>query len=110
MPFDRNSDNAMFATIIARLDQQNEISEAYRKEVRVSLQNITEQVTATNGQVRDLRAWQAVAKEELAEHADAVLSLNGWRTTVKGRVAGIAMVVSGVVVIIGLVLQALLIK
>ncbi len=81
MSFDRDSHDAMFATILSRLEQQDRESASYRAEVRETLRYISDQVTKTNGRVRDLERW---------------------RDTTKGKVIGVAVVVSLVISLLGL--------
>jgi hypothetical protein len=79
--FDLAGNDAMFATIPSRLEQQERESAFCRAEVRDTLRYISEQVTETNGRLRDLERW---------------------RDTTKGKVVGVSVANSLVITLLGL--------
>ena len=57
--YNSSSPDAMFASILSRLDEQDRLSALYRGEMRDSLKFIKEQCVLTNGRVTGLEAWRA---------------------------------------------------
>jgi hypothetical protein len=56
--FDPSSANAMFATILQRLKQQDEAATLARAEQKTTLEEIKVQTTKTNGRVSSLERWR----------------------------------------------------
>jgi hypothetical protein len=82
--FNPKSPDAMFATIIERLNQQDEMKERMHKENKEVLDEIRDEVKKTNGRVT---------------------KLENWRDYQKGKIAGIALAVSSAVAVIGWVVH-----
>ena len=81
MDFNSNSLDAMFATVLSRLDAQDKAAAEHRAAISAQLAYIADQVTKTNGRVRDLERW---------------------RDTTKGKVIGVSATISLVVTLLGL--------
>jgi hypothetical protein len=75
--FDPHSHDAMFATIITRLDKQDDDTEQRHLENKEVLEGILEQTSATNGRVKKLEHWRIYHKGYTAAIA-MVVSAFGW--------------------------------
>ena len=65
-PFNPNSSNAMFATILAKLDEQDRVAE-----------RILQGVTLTNGRVTKLEKWKTSVEAKVAAISLAVSTIAG---------------------------------
>ena len=79
--YEPNSWNAMFSSVLSRLDNQDVTSGIYRAEVKEALTEIKALLLLQNGRVKKLESWRDAVTAKvavIAMVASALVSFVGW--------------------------------
>jgi hypothetical protein len=66
LPFNPMSTDAMFSTILTRLEQQDREAREHRQHIKDSLGDVLTEVKKTNGRVTHLERWRDMIKAKVA--------------------------------------------